>query len=349
MNAIPEAALNVKGETRYIDDIPEQKSMLHAAAVAAPAARGRLISIDAAAALALGPSVRVITARDIPGENQLGSAVPDEPLLVPVGSEWGFRGQVLALVLADNVRLARRAAAAVKVEFEELPPVLDAREAAAKGLIILSPRTLRSGDTASGFARCATVLEGRVDSGGQEHVYLETQAAMAQSSEGGGMRVISGTQAPTGVQQGVARVLGLPMHLVEVEAPRIGGGFGGKEDQAATWAALAALGAAVSGRPVKLVLSRRDDIRMTGKRHPYTSDYKIGVDGDGRILAFEADYYQNSGAVCDLSPAILSRTLFHATGAYRVPNVRVTGYMCRTNLPRLHRLPRLRRAPGHSS
>jgi xanthine dehydrogenase large subunit len=333
MNAIPEAALNVKGETRYIDDIPEQKSMLHAAAVAAPAARGRLISIDAAAALALGPSVRVITARDIPGENQLGSAVPDEPLLVPVGSEWGFRGQVLALVLADNVRLARRAAAAVKVEFEELPPVLDAREAAAKGLIILSPRTLRSGDTASGFARCATVLEGRVDSGGQEHVYLETQAAMAQSSEGGGMRVISGTQAPTGVQQAVARVLGLPMHLVEVEAPRIGGGFGGKEDQAATWAALAALGAAVSGRPVKLVLSRRDDIRMTGKRHPYTSDYKIGVDGDGRILAFEADYYQNSGAVCDLSPAILSRTLFHATGAYRVPNVRVTGYMCRTNLP----------------
>ncbi len=333
MNPIPESVLNVKGQTRYIDDLPEAKTLLHAAVAASPCARGLLKGVDAGAALALHPSIRIITAADIPGVNQLGTAVADEPLLVAAGSEWGFRGQALALVLADSVSLARRAAGLVTFSFDELEPVLDAREAAAKGLIILSPRTQAMGDTAAAFASCATVISGRVESGGQEHVYLETQAALATPAEGCAMRVISGTQHPTGVQEGIARVLGLPMHLVEVEAPRLGGGFGGKEDQAALWAALACLGARVTGKPVKLVLSRKDDMRMTGKRHPYSSDFRIGVDSGGKILAFEADYYQNSGAICDLSPAILSRTLFHAASAYRIPNLRVTGYMCRTNLP----------------
>jgi xanthine dehydrogenase large subunit len=339
MNPIPEAVLNVKGETRYIDDLPEPKGLLHAAVCQAPSARGILKGIDPSAALACHPSVRVITAADIPGENQLGSNVPDEPLLIAQADgkgesgEWGFRGQAVALVLADKRSIARKAAALVKLEWENLRPVLDPREAAAKGQIILTPRTQKWGDPAAAFASCATVVAGRVESGGQEHVYLETQTAIAQPVEGGGMRVVSGTQHPSGVQAGIARVLGLPMHLVEVEAPRLGGGFGGKEDQAAGWAALAALGARVTGKPVKLVLSRKDDMRMTGKRHPYSSDFRIGLDAEGNILAFEADYYQNSGAICDLSPAILSRTLFHAAGAYHIPNVRVTGYMCRTNLP----------------
>jgi xanthine dehydrogenase large subunit len=333
MTHIPESVLNVRGETRYIDDRPEPAGLLHSAVVQAPCARGLLTGLDTAAALALDPSVRIVTAADIPGENQLGTAVPDEPLLVAAGSEWGYRGQPLALVLAGSVGLARRAAALVTVAHEKLEPVLDPRVAKERGLIILAPRTQACGDTKAGFAASALVIEGRVDSGGQEHVYLETQAALAEPLEGRAMRVTSGTQHPTGVQEGIARVLGLPMHLVEVEAPRLGGGFGGKEDQAAEWAALAALGARVTGRPVKLVLSRKDDMTMTGKRHPYTSDYKIGVDAEGKILAFEADYYQNSGAICDLSPAILSRTLFHAAGSYRIPSLRVTGYMCRTNLP----------------
>ena len=333
MNPIPEAIYNLRGETRYIDDMPEARNLLEAAVAGVPVARGLLKSIDASAALALDPSVRVITAADVPGENQLGQAVPDEPLLVATGTEWGFRGQPYALVLAPTKSLARRAAALVKAAYDELAPLLDPREAAREGKLILQPRTQKMGDPVAAFAACATVVSGRVDSGGQEHVYLETQSAIATPVEGGGMRVVSGTQHPTGVQEGVARVLGIPMHKVEVEAPRLGGGFGGKEDQAAGWAALAALGARIAGRPVKLILSRKDDMRMTGKRHPYTSDYRIGLDAGGRIVAFEADYYQNSGAICDLSPAILSRTLFHAVGAYHVPNVRVTGYMCRTNLP----------------
>jgi len=355
MKAIRESELNVSGSTRYIDDLPEPAGCLFATVAVSPSARGRLISVDASAAKSLDPSVRVFLAADVPGENQLGEAVADEPLLV--GDEWAYMGQPVALVLAATRSLARRAAALVKIEGEELEPVLDAREAAElaareaagdhaplpparpqqvdprRERFIIPPRTMRSGDPESAYGRCAVVVKGRVESGGQEHVYLETQGAIAESREGTRMYVLSGTQSPTGVQHAVARVLGRAMNDIEIETRRLGGGFGGKEDQAAVWAALAALGAALTGRTVKLYLARREDMRWTGKRHPYSSDFKIGLDAEGRILAYEADYYQNSGACCDLSPAILSRTLFHAANAYRVPNLRVTGYACRTNLP----------------
>jgi xanthine dehydrogenase large subunit len=331
MSRILESELNVAGATRYVDDIPMPAPSLFATPVASPCARGRLRGLDASRALAFHPSVRVLAAADVPGENELGEAVADEPLLV--AGEWSYMGQPLALVLAASRSIAREAARLVEVRFEELEPITDARKAAASGLFILPSRTMRCGDPESAFGRCAVVAAGRVDSGGQEHVYLETQGAIAEPRDGGGLRVLSGTQSPSGVQHAIARVLGLAMSDVEVEAPRLGGAFGGKEDQAALWAALAALGAHRTGLTVKLVLGRREDMRWTGKRHPYSSDFRIGLDAEGRILAFEADYYQNSGACCDLSPAILSRTLFHAAGAYRVPNLRVTGYMCRTNLP----------------
>ncbi|HEY9054204.1 MAG TPA: molybdopterin cofactor-binding domain-containing protein, partial [Rectinemataceae bacterium] len=216
---------------------------------------------------------------------------------------------------------------------QSLPARTDPREAAAAGDLILPSRTIAWGDCASAFDACAFVVSGRADSGGQEHLYLETQGAFAERRDSGSIFVLSSTQSPTGVQKAVAAVLGLPYNKVEVEARRLGGAFGGKEDQAAPWAALTALGSWVTGRPVRLYLNRHDDMVATGKRHPYSSDFRIGADAEGRILAFQAEYYQNSGCTCDLSPAILSRTLLHATGAYRIPNVRVTGYMCRTNLP----------------
>jgi xanthine dehydrogenase large subunit len=331
MKANPESLANLRGQTRYIDDLPEPAGCLQAALRLSGSPHGRIISMDAEAAKALDPSVIVLTAADVPGENQIGGNKPDEPLL-PEG-EWEYWGQPLVLVLAKTRALARRAAAAVVVAGEDLPFRLDPREAAAAGDFILPSRTIACGDPAAAFGACAHVVSGRVDSGGQEHVYLETQGAYAERREGGKIFLVSSTQGPTGVQKAVARALGLAMNKVEVEAHRLGGGFGGKEDQAATWAALAALGSWVSGKPVKLYLNRRDDMRATGKRHPYTTDFKIGADSGGKILAFEADYYQNSGCTCDLSPAILSRTVLHATGAYRVPNVRVTGMMCRTNLP----------------
>ncbi len=327
----PESLKNLMGVTRYVEDLREPGGLLYGVPVPVTSAKGHKLVVDASEALALDPRVRVITAADIPGENQIGSALPDEPLMAD--GEWSFAGEVAALVLAPNRALARKAATLVRLSGEDLPPVLDPREAFARGELILPPRTIRSGDVEGAFAKAAYVAEGRVDSGGQEHVYLETQAAIATVDEGARVHVISSTQSPTAVQRGVARVLGLSFNAVEVEALRLGGGFGGKEDQATTWACLAALGAAVSGHPVKVALRRRDDLRMTGKRHPYSSDFRIALGEDGTILGFEADYYQNSGAATDLSPGILGRTVLHATGCYHIGAVRVTGAMCRTNLP----------------
>ena len=331
MKTIAESALNVRGLTRYIDDLPEPKDCLQAAVKLSESARGRILSIDASKALALDPSVLVVTAKDVPGENQIGANKPDEPLLPE--HEWEYWGQPLVMVLAKTRSLARRAASLVELKGENLPAVLDPRIAAANSDFILPSRTIEFGDPESAFADCAHVVSGKVDSGGQEHVYLETQGAYAELRDGGKLFIISSTQAPSGVQKAAAQAMGLPMNKVEVEARRLGGGFGGKEDQAAIWGSLAALGAWVSKKPVKLYLNRRDDMRATGKRHPYSTDFRIGADDEGKLVAFEADYFQNSGSTCDLSPAIMSRTLLHATGAYRIPNVRVTGYMCRTNLP----------------
>ncbi len=331
MTRNPDAVFNVLGKTLYVDDIAESAGVLHCALVTSPSARGTYVSLETAAALALHPSVRIFSATDIPGENQLGTAVMDEPLLAE--GSWEYRGQSIALVVACSRSIARKAASLVRITgIKELKPVLDPREAFQNGDIILSSRTQRVGDTQAAFADCAIVVSGRADSGGQEHMYLETQGALAFPEDSGGMRIVSGTQSPSGIQKIVARILGLPMHLIEVETRRLGGAFGGKEDQASPWAALAALAAFHTGKPVKLYLNRHDDMFMTGKRHPYSSDFKIGLSSDGMILAYEADFYQNSGAATDLSPAILPRTLFHAAGAYHIPNVRVTGTMCRTNL-----------------
>ncbi len=331
MKRNPDSILNVLGKTTYIDDVPESQDMLHAAIVPSPSAHGRYSGLDTSAALAYAPGVRVLVASDVPGQNELSTSIPDEPMLAT--GTWHYRGEVLALVLAPSRSVARRAAALIRIEGrQDLPVIVDPRVAFQHGDIIMTSRTQRMGDPEAAYKECDVVLSGRVESGGQEHVYLETQGAIAWPEDSGGVRLLSGTQSPSGVQAIVARILGVPMNLVEVETRRLGGAFGGKEDQASGWAALAALGAVKTGRPVKLYLNRRDDMTSTGKRHPYSSDFKIGLKKDGTILAFEADYYQNAGAATDLSPAILPRTLFHAAGAYHIPNVRATGTMCRTNL-----------------
>jgi len=328
---VPESLPNVLGQTQYIDDLPRPAGCLQAVVRLSDSAHARILAIHPEEALALDSSVRVILAKDIPGTNQIGFNKPDEPLLPE--EEWEYWGQPIAIVVAATRPLARRAAGLLRIESKPLPVVTDPREAAARGDFILPSRTIACGNTKEAFSQCAYVVEGKVESGGQEHVYLETQGAIAQVIDGRRMYVISGTQAPSGVQRAVAQVLGLSMNMVEVEARRLGGAFGGKEDQAANWACMAAVASWVTGKPVELYLNRKDDMRATGKRHPYSSDFRIGADKDGRLLAFEADYYQNSGSSCDLSPAILARTVLHATGAYNIPNVRVTGYMCRTNLP----------------
>ena len=322
--------LHVRGESVFVDDLPAPAGCLEAAVLGSPVACGRIVRLDPAPALAAEGVVAVLTAADIPGENQTGTIVLDEPALA--AGEVHCVGQPVAVVLARTADQARRARRLIGLEIEPRPAVLDAREAAAQGRLIAPPRTFACGDVDAAWAGCAVVVEGRADSGGQEHLYLETQAALAVPREDGGLLLHAATQAPTAVQRVAARVLGVPMHAIEVDVRRLGGAFGGKEEQATPWAVLAALGAHRLGRPVRLVLDRADDMVMTGKRHPYSSDYRLGLDAEGRMAAWEVTYYQNAGATADLSTAILERTLFHSTGSYHVPHVRATAYCCRTNL-----------------
>ncbi|MFV2072757.1 MAG: xanthine dehydrogenase molybdopterin binding subunit [Thermoanaerobaculales bacterium] len=330
MRVNPEVAPHTRGASRFVGDLPDPPGLLHAAVLYSPVPHGRILRLDTSPAAGCEGVAGVFTAADIPGENQIGGIIQDEPLLAE--GEVHFLGQPIVAVVAETPAQARHAAASIAIEIEELPGVFDPREAAAAGDLIAPSRTLSLGDVDGAWAACDVVVEGKTESGGQEHLYLETQSALVIPEEGGRLKILSSTQAPTAVQRIVARVLGVAMNAIEVDVARLGGAFGGKEDQATPWAAIAALAAARLGRPVRMTLTRNEDMRMTGKRHPYSSDFKIGFNADGAILAYEATYYQNAGAAADLSPAILERSLFHATGSYFIPNVRVTAYSCRTNL-----------------
>ncbi|MBU0967773.1 MAG: molybdopterin-dependent oxidoreductase [Proteobacteria bacterium] len=327
----PDTFAHVRAESLFVDDLPEPAGTLHAAVFGSPVAHGAIRAMDVESAAMAPGVIAIFTARDIPGENQLGVIIEDEPLLAE--DEVHYVGQPIAVVVAESSAQAREAVKRIAIDIDKRPPEFDPRRAAARGDLIAPARTLSLGNVDEAWARCATIVAGRVDSGGQEHLYLETQAALAIPEARGRMRLYTGTQSPSVVQRVAARILACPMHNIEVEVQRLGGAFGGKEEQATPWAAMAALAAQNLQRPVKLVLLRHEDMRMTGKRHPYSTDYRLGLDGNGRFLAFEATYYQNSGAAADLSPAILERSLFHATNSYFIPNVQITGMCCRTNLP----------------
>ena len=322
---------HVRGETFFIDDFPVPEGTLYAAVFDSPVAHGIIKKLEVKKALESKGVKAILTAEDIPGENQIGNIIKDETLLAE--SKVEYIGEPVAVIVADTPENARAARSKIEIEFEELPVITDPREAMEKGQLIAPPVVFSSGDTEKSFAECDTVVEGRVDIGGQEHLYLELQGSLAIPDDNGGVKLLSGTQSPTAVQRATANVLGVPMNKIEVDVPRLGGAFGGKEDQATPWAVMAALAAFKLKKPVKLILNRQEDLRMTGKRHPYSADYKIGLNEEGKILAYEVTYFQNSGAVADLSSAILERTLFHTTGSYFIPNVKATGYMCRTNLP----------------
>jgi xanthine dehydrogenase large subunit len=322
---------HVRGESVYLDDIPLVEETLYACVFDSPVAHGKLKSIETSKAEESEGVVRVINAKDLIGENQIGGIVPDEPLLAD--GEVHFVGQPIAIVVATSETLANKAAKKITADIEPLEVVTDPRVAAANGDLIVPPKKFALGDVAAAFKNCAHVFEGRTEQNGQEHLYIETQGAYAVPTENGGLKVYSSTQGPTAVQRAVCRVTGLPMHKVEVDVQRLGGGFGGKEDQANCWAGICAVATQLTKRPVKYALHRMEDMRMTGKRHPYSSDYKIGLDKDLKIVAYEACFFQNAGAACDLSPPVLERTLFHCTNSYFIPNVSATAYCCRTNLP----------------
>ncbi|MFT5859120.1 MAG: xanthine dehydrogenase large subunit [Flavobacteriaceae bacterium] len=322
---------HVTGKSIYLDDIPVIQGTLFGTVFYSTCAHGTIDSIDYSEALKLTGVTRILTWEDIPGENQIGGIIPDEPLFAQ--SEVHFQGQPIALIIAESEEIGQRARALITISFTKKQIVVDPREAQKKDLLIFPPRTFKLGDVANAWNDCAHIYEGTADTAGQEHLYIETQGAYAVPLENGNIRISSSTQGPTAVQRAAAKVLQVGMHNLEVDVVRLGGGFGGKEDQATPWAIMAALGVQILNKSVKVVLHRMDDMKMTGKRHPYASDYKIGFSADMKILAYEATFFQNAGAAADLSPAVMERTLFHATNSYFVPNVIATAYSCKTNLP----------------
>lgn len=326
-----DSPLHVTGRTQYLDDMPELAGTLFAKVFASSVAHAHIKSIDFTAAEEMDGVHRIISHEDIPGENQIGGIIADEELLA--SSEVHFVGMPILIIIADTDIIAHKACALVEIQYEEKEIITDPVIAYNKGHFLSTPLHFESGNTTQAFEKCAHVFEGKANSGGQEHVYLETQGAYAIPQGNGAMKVFSSTQGPTAVQRTIARVLGVSMNQIEVDVNRLGGGFGGKEDQASPWAAIVALAATILDKPIKYILERGEDLRMTGKRHPYTSHYKIGLDAVGKILAFEADYFQNGGAAADLSPAVLQRTLFHGTNSYYIPNVNLNAYPCKTNLP----------------
>lgn len=321
---------HVRGESKFVDDLTAPEGTLFGYVFYSPIAHGKILKIDFTEALKVSGVHSIVSAQDIPGENQIGGIILDEELFA--SKEVHYVGQPIALVIANDRVTAHKGVKKITAEFEKLKPVFDPREAFERGNLIVPPRIFSLGDVDSIWHQCEYVIEGKVESGSQEHLYLETQGALAIPVEGG-VKIISSTQGPTAVQKIASRVLNIPMNKIEVDVPRLGGGFGGKEDQATAWAVMAALAALKLNRPVKIILPRQEDMRMTGKRHPYSSDYKIGLNKDGKILAYQAWYYQNAGASADLSTAILERTLFHSTNSYFIPNVKATAYCCKTNLP----------------
>ncbi|CEJ13002.1 Xanthine dehydrogenase molybdenum-binding subunit [bacterium YEK0313] len=323
------AERHVQGSAPYIDDIREPEGTLHVAPGGSPAARGPIRRLDLAAVVAAPGVVAVLTARDVPGRNDVSPVAGDDPLFA--SGEVAFHGQVVFAVVATSREAARRAARRAVIAIDEAAPIVSVDDALKAGADIMDAYAFRRGDAEAALAEGPCRLDGTLRIGGQEHFYLEGQAALAVPEEGGGMVVQSSTQHPSEVQHVVARVLGLADAQVAVEVRRMGGGFGGKESQASGWAAMAALAALKTGRPCKLRLDRDDDFVMTGKRHDFRADYRCSHDLDGRVQAVAVDFASRCGYSHDLSSSINDRTMFHADNAYFYPVVAIHSRRMMTN------------------
>jgi len=324
------ALAHLRGEARYLDDLPEPAGLLHLAPVCSRLAHGRLRSIEAAKALALPGVVAVLTAAHLPGPNRIANMAGDEPILA--ADELLYAGQVVALVAASSHRAACAAAASVQVDADPLPALLEIDEAIAASSWISPPVVLERGAVDEAMRASPHRRSAERWVGSQEHFYLESQAALALPDEQGGWIVHSSTQHPGEVQHWLAHALGTSAHQVRVLCRRMGGGFGGKETQAGQVAVWAAVAAQVLKRPVKMRLDRDDDFRITGKRHPFRMRYQVGFDDEGKILALEAELASNCGFSADLSIPVNERALFHVDNAYFLPNLRLASLRCRTHL-----------------
>ncbi|MEU7111505.1 xanthine dehydrogenase molybdopterin binding subunit [Streptomyces sp. NPDC046182] len=319
---------HVTGTALYTDDlVARTKDVLHAHPVQVMKAHGRITALRTEPALAVPGVVRVLTGADVPGVNDAGMK-HDEPLFP---DEVMFHGHAVAWVLGETLEAARLGAAAVEVELDELPSVVTLEDAIAADSFHGARPVMVTGDVDAGFADSAHVFTGEFRFSDQEHFYLETHAALAHVDEAEQVFVQSSTQHPSETQEIVAHVLGLHSHEVTVQCLRMGGGFGGKEMQPHGFAAVAALGAKLTGRPVRLRLNRTQDLTMSGKRHGFHATWKIGFDADGRIQALDATLTADGGWSLDLSEPVVARALCHIDNTYWIPHARIAGRIARTN------------------
>jgi xanthine dehydrogenase large subunit len=316
-----DSAGHVRGTADFIDDLREPVGTVHVAPGFAETSRGRIQTIDLDAVRRAPDVIAVLTAKDIPGANDCSAGQGDHPVLA--GDRILYHGQPVFAVVASSHRAARRAARLARMTLEEESPVVALVQAAAAGSAIAPPLRLQKGANPDGaFAMAALRLDGSLAIGGPEHLYLETQTALAIPDGDGGMRVQSSTQHASHVGRVVARMLGIPEALVACECRRAGGAFGGKQTQAAQWAALAALAAHVTGRPAKCRLERGEDMIMTGKGHAARVAWRIGADRGGRVLAVDVTMDMDCGAAVDLSERVAEGALFHVDNAYFYPELR---------------------------
>ena len=323
------AHLHVQGQASYIDDLPLTEGTLHAAPILSNAANGRILSLDLSAVMSAEGVCAVVTAEDIPGDKLLSSFTHDEPVFANQRVE--HIGQVLGLVVAETHLQARAAAQLAVLKIEAETPVLNARDAQSQNATVLPRVHVARGEAQSAMNKAPHQLQGQLEIGGQEHYYLETQIAYAIPQDNGEWLIHSSTQHPGEMQHWVAHALHVPMHAVRVVCRRMGGGFGGKETQAgqlAVWAALAAL---KTDKPVKIRLSREDDFLVTGKRHPFSHDFKAGFDDNGLLLALQSTQWAHCGFSADLSGPVADRAVFHTDNAYFLSDVDIVSHRSKLN------------------
>ena len=325
------ARLHVSGAARYVDDIPLPRNALHLAFGLSTTAAGRLESLDLDAVRTAPGVVAVLTASDLPHDCDTSPSNHDEPLLST--GEVHFAGQPLFLVVATSHLAARRAARLGVAKIDPADPILSIEDAlAADSRFEDGPRIYSKGDAEGALGSAPRRLQGSVHVGGQEHFYLEGQAALALPQDNGDMVVHSSTQHPTEIQHKVAEAIGRPMHAVRVETRRMGGGFGGKESQGNALAVACAVAAMAMGRPCKMRYDRDDDMIVTGKRHDFRIEYDVGFDSEGRITALDITHYTRCGWSMDLSLPVADRAMLHADNAYHLKDIRITSHRLRTNM-----------------
>ncbi len=325
------AHLHVSGAATYIDDIPEHAGTLYAALILSPVAHGELIGdgIDREAILREHGVVAVYTAKDIPGENNCGPIIHDDPFLAAGKVE--FVGQAVAVVVARDMLYAREAAKKAKVLVKELKPILTVEEAMEANSFIMPPKGITRGDAAAAIANAPHKIKGTTRTGQQEQFYLEGQITYAVPKEDGQLTLYVSTQHPDGNQREAAHALNLHTNDVEVICRRMGGGFGGKEGNASIFSQSAALAAFKLQKPVKLRVNRDDDMTITGKRHDFRIDYEVGFDDNGRVLGADITLMSRCGYSTDYSGPVNDRACLHIDNSYHIPALKLVSHRCKTN------------------